>query len=97
MKNNSKCPRCIAKTLDNKRCKNNGIHGMNNVVVCNTHFNKIKESINKTNVNKSNKLNQSGGGFEFLPICMDVLSCNWTKNISYMLPGLNHLISMVKL
>jgi hypothetical protein len=35
--------------------------------------------------------------FEFLPICMDVLSCNWTKNISYMLPGLNHLISMVKL
>jgi hypothetical protein len=28
---------------------------------------------------------------------MDVLSCNWTKNITYMLPGLNHIISMVKL
>ncbi len=92
----SKCSKCIAKTRDNKRCKNNGIYGINNVLVCGTHFNKIKETVNKTNLNKTNS-NQIGGGFGVLPVCMDVLSCNWTKNITYMLPGLNHLISMVKL
>ena len=92
----SKYTKCVAKTLDNKRCKNNGIYGINNVLVCGIHFNKIKESVNRINVNRTN-VNQIGGGFGVLPVCMDVLSCNWTKNITYMLPGLNHLISMVKL
>ena len=82
---------CIAKTLNGKQCKHTGKYGIGKMVVCGHHKNLIKN----TGYEKNKSKEQSGGsGIPLLPSCLDILSCNWTKNLSYVLPGLNYLLNI---